>query len=293
MQNNSLLAQLELVYPKLSKSHKRVADFILNNYEKAAYYTAARLGATVDVSESTVVRIATVFGYDGYPEFIEALQEDIKDRLSSLQRMEVASVTMMDEDVLTKVLTADKKAISTTLKNISREDFEGAAEALNKSKKIYILGVRSAAPLANFIKFYFDMVYDNVILVNTDSEAEMFEKLFKITENDLCLAISFPRYSKQVINVLKFVYEKGIKIIAITDSKLSSPLASYATYVLEAKSNMASFIDSLVAPLSVINALIVAGSLKRKDKVLTNFSELENVWRKHNVYELYEVNGDE
>ncbi len=281
---SKLLSQIENIYPTLSKSHKKIADFILNNYEKAAYYTAARLGLETDISESTVVRFATQLGFDGYPEFQDALQEDIKGKLTTLQRMEVASLKLVDEDVLDKVMRNDRASIKETLENISREDFMGAAAALNTADKIYILGVRSSAPLANFIYFYLKMIYDNVVLITSASSSEEFEQIFKIKKNDICLAISFPRYSKQVVKTLEYAKEKGAKIIAITDST-SSPIAPLANYTLTAKSNMASFMDSLVAPLSLINALIVEATMEKRDEVLDTFFELESVWDKYDVYE--------
>ena len=285
--SKSLLSKIEDIYPSLSKSHKKIADFVLNNYEKAAYYTAAKLGAETDISESTVVRFAMHLGFEGYPEFQDALQEDIKGQLTSLQRMEVASYRMSGEDVLTKVLTDDRASIKETLNNISREDFKNAAEAINSAGKIYILGIRSSAPLAEFIYFYFKMIYDNVVLIDTASASEMFEKAFKIKKNDVCIALSFPRYSKAVVNTLDYIKDKGAKIIAITDSN-SSPIVPVADYVLLAKSNMASFVDSLVAPMSLINALIVEATMKQRDEVLDTFSELENIWDKYDVYETSE-----
>lgn len=285
--SNSLLGSIEEVYPELSKSHKKIADFIINNYEKAAYYTAAKLGAETDISESTVVRFASTIGYEGYPEFQEALQEDIKGKLTTLQRMEVASLKMVDEDVLDKVLRDDRASIKDTLENVSREDFAKAAMAINEANKIYILGVRSTAPLANFIYFYFKMIYDNVVLITSASSSEEFEQIFKIKKDDVCIAISFPRYSKQVVKTLEYAKEKGAKIIAITDSN-SSPIAPLSNYVLTAKSNMASFIDSLVAPLSLINALIVESTMEKRDDVLATFQELENIWDKYDVYEKVE-----
>ncbi len=282
--SKSLLAKIEEIYPELSKSHKKIADFVLNNYEKAAYYTAAKLGAETDISESTVVRFAMHLGFDGYPEFQDALQEDIKGQLTSLQRMEVASYRMASEDVLTKVLSDDRASIKETLAGVSREDFNKAADAINKADKIYIIGIRSSAPLANFIYFYFKMVYDNVILIDTASASEMFEKAYRIKKNDVCIAISFPRYSKTVVNTLKYVKDKGAKVIAITDST-TSPIVPHSNYVLTAKSNMASFVDSLVAPMSLINALIVQSTMERRDEVLGAFSELESIWDKYDVYE--------
>lgn len=282
--SSSLLSKIEKIYPTLSKSHKKIASYILEHYDKAAFMTAATLGKTVDISESTVVRFATQLGFEGYPELQKALQEMIKNKLTAIQRMEVTSVNMMDENALDNVLSSDIDMIRTTLENISKENFKLAVEAINKARKIYILGVRSSASLASFIAFYFNLVYDQVELVDSESASGIFEKIFKITSDDVCIAISFPRYSKQTINALQFIHNKGAKVVAITDSN-SSPIAPFSDYILVAKSNMASFVDSLVAPLSVINALIVAVTLEKKEQVFKNFSELESVWEKYQVYE--------
>lgn len=282
--SSSLLSKIEKIYPTLSKSHKKIASYILEHYDKAAFMTAAALGKTVDISESTVVRFATQLGFEGYPELQKALQEMIKNKLTAIQRMEVTSVNMMDENALDNVLSSDIDMIRTTLENISKENFKLAVEAINKARKIYILGVRSSASLASFIAFYFNLVYDQVELVDSESASGIFEKIFKITSDDVCIAISFPRYSKQTINALQFIHNKGAKVVAITDSN-SSPIAPFSDYILVAKSNMASFVDSLVAPLSVINALIVAVTLEKKEQVFKNFSELESVWEKYQVYE--------
>ncbi|NCC87400.1 MAG: MurR/RpiR family transcriptional regulator [Clostridia bacterium] len=282
--SGSLLSKIEKIYPTLSKSHKKIASYILEHYDKAAFMTAATLGKTVDISESTVVRFATQLGFEGYPELQKTLQEMIKNKLTAIQRMEVTSVNMMDENALDKVLSSDIDMIRSTLENISKENFKLAVEAINKAKKIYILGVRSSASLASFIAFYFNLVYDQVELVDSESASGIFEKIFKITSDDVCIAISFPRYSKQTINALQFIHSKGARVVAITDSN-SSPIVQFSDYILVAKSNMASFVDSLVAPLSVINALIVAVTLEKKEEVFKNFSELESVWEKYQVYE--------
>ncbi|MEG0979635.1 MAG: MurR/RpiR family transcriptional regulator [Oscillospiraceae bacterium] len=285
--SSTLLSKIQKIYPSLSKSHKRIADFILEHYDKAAFMTAATLGITVDISESTVVRFATQLGYEGYPEFQKGLQEMIKSKLTAIQRMEVTSGRIEDDNVLEKVLTSDIDMIRSTLENISKQSFNAAVEEINNAKKIYILGLRSSAPLANFIAFYFKLIYDNVELVETTSPSGIFEQIFKITEDDICIAISFPRYSNQTINALQFIHNKGAKVVAITDSEFS-PIAKYSNYILTAKSDMASFVDSLVAPLSLINALIVAITMGKKEVIMKNFSELERVWEKYQVYQKME-----
>lgn len=285
--SNTLLSNVQKIYPTLSKSHKKIADYILEHYDKAAFMTAANLGLTVDISESTVVRFATQLGFEGYPEFQKELQEMIKSKLTAIQRMEVTSGRIFEDNILEKVLSSDIEMIRSTIEKVSKENFKLAVEEINKAKKIYILGVRSCAPLANFISFYFNLVYDNVELVDTTSPSGIFEQIFKITEDDICIAISFPRYSRQTINALQFIHNKDAKVVAITDSE-SSPIAKYSDYILKAKSNMVSFVDSLVAPLSLINALIVAVTMGRKEIVTQNLLELERVWDKYQVYQKME-----
>ena len=283
----SLLTRMESLYPSLSKGHKRIAGFIREHYEKAAFMTASRLGETVGVSESTVVRFATELGFEGYPELQKALQEMIRSKLTSVQRMEVTSSRMGEDDILEKVLTSDMEMIRATLEQTSRGDFHKAVDAINTARKIYILGVRSSAAIASFLAFYFNLVYDNVVLVDTASASEIFEQMFRIDERDVCIAISFPRYSKQTINALRFISDRGATILSITDSAYS-PIAPFAEYLLVARSDMASFVDSLVAPLSLVNALIVAATLSRRGEVSENFNKLEEIWDEYQVYEKVE-----
>lgn len=288
-----MLRKIKKVYPSLSKGHKKIASYILEHYDKAAFMTASRLGQTVGISESTVVRFATELGFEGYPELQRALQEMIRSKLTSVQRMEVTSGRIGRDDVLEKVLSSDIEMIRSTLEKTSRQDFSNAVSAVNKAKKIYILGVRSSASLASFMAFYFNLVYDNVVLVNTASVSEIFEQMFRIDENDVCIAISFPRYSKQTLNALRFVHDSGATIISITDSD-RSPIASLANHLLVACSDMASFVDSLVAPLSLINAFIVASTLSRREEVYQNFNKLEYIWDEYQVYEkVEELRGNE
>lgn len=290
---NSFLSKIEKIYPTLSKSHKKIADYILEHYEKAAFMTASTLGTAVGTSESTVVRFATQLGFEGYPELQKGLQEMIRSKLTSIQRMEVTNIRMADEDIINKVLLRDIEMIKSTLEQTSRTSFQGSVNAINNAKKIYILGVRSSASLASFLAFYFNLVYDNVVLVDTASASEIFEQIFRIESEDVCIAISFPRYSKQTINALEFIKGRGATIISITDSE-QSPIAPYANYILAARSDMASFVDSLVAPLSLINALIVAATLENRDELMYNFHALENIWEKYQVYEkMEEVDSDE
>lgn len=279
----NLQARIDESYARMSKGHKRIADYIRENYDKAAFMTAVKLGETANVSESTVVRFASSLGYDGYPELQKHLQETVKSHLTSVQRMEVTASRMGNADMLDKAFLADVDMIKATRDNISREAFAGSVEAINSARRIYILGVRSAASLASFAAFYLNFVYDNVVLVDTAGPGEVFEQLYRIDKDDVCIAISFPRYSNQTLDALRFVAGRGARIISVTDSE-DSPIAKYATYLLTAKSNMLSFVDSLVAPLSVINALIAAAAAERSEKVYENLKTLEGIWDEYNVY---------
>lgn len=283
----SVLIKIEEAYPKLSKSHKVIAKYVLENYEVAAFLTAAKLGEVTDISVSTVVRFATTLGYEGYPEFQEALQETIKGKLTATQRMEVAGSQFSDHDLLTTVLQNDRDMIRATLQVVSKEDFEQAADAINNARRIYIVGVRSSAALAHFMYFYFKMVYDDVRLISSNSSSEMFEEMYRIGPEDVCIACSFPRYSKQVLGVVRYAHDRGAKTIAITDND-DAPIAAVSDYKLVAKSNMASFIDSLVAPLSLINALIITSARGRQSSVRENLAELENIWERYDIYETME-----
>lgn len=280
---DSFQDRIGVFYSGLSKGHKRIADFIKNNYEKASFMTAAKLGKTVGVSESTVVRFASHVGFDGYPELQKHLQELVKSHLTSVQRMEVAANRMGGDDIINDAFAADAEMLKRTREGVSREDFFGSVAAINKAHKIYVLGSRSSASLASFAAFYINYLCDNVVLIDTSSTSEMFEQMFRISEQDVCIAISFPRYSNQTINALSFAKSRGATIISITDGEMS-PIAQYATYLLVAESSMVSFVDSLVAPLSLINALIAACAKENDGHVCENLGELEKIWDKYHVY---------
>lgn len=282
--NKDLLSQIQSLYPTFSKGQKNIARFIIDHYEKAAFMTASKLGSIVGVSESTVVRFASELGYEGYPELQKSLQELIRSKLTSVQRIEVSTDRLGERDILEKVLNSDIEKIKKTIAELSRDDFNGAVNAIVNASKIYILGVRSASALANFLGLYFNYIFDHVVLINTTSGSEVFEQIMRINENDVVIGISFPRYSTRTVKALRFASDRGAKVIAITDSEIS-PIYRYATYKLIAKSDMASFVDSLVAPLSLINALIVAVGIKCKDQVYNTFSALERIWDEYGVYE--------
>ena len=281
---NDLITKIQSELPGFSKGQKQIARFILEHYDKAAFRTASRLGVTVGVSESTVVRFATELGYDGYPHLQRALQEMIRNKLTSVQRMEVAGDRMGGRDVLQTVLHADTDMIRVTLDEIDRDAFQGAVDALMGAKRIYILGVRSSSALASFLGFYFNLLFENVTLVHTNSVSEIFEQVLRVGPGDVLFGISFPRYSKRTLSAMKYARDRGARVIALTDSQLS-PLARVADHVLLARSDMASFVDSLVAPLSVINALIVAVGMSRRDEIEQTFNKLERIWEEYDVYE--------
>ena len=281
---NDLISKIQTELPGFSKGQKQIARYILEHYDKAAFMTASRLGVTVGVSESTVVRFATELGYDGYPHLQRALQEMIRNKLTSVQRMEVAGDRMGGRDVLQTVLHADTDMIRVTLDEIDRDAFQGAVDALMGAKRIYILGVRSSSALASFLGFYFNLLFENVTLVHTNSVSEIFEQVLRVGPGDVLFGISFPRYSKRTLSAMKYARDRGARVIALTDSQLS-PLARVADHVLLARSDMASFVDSLVAPLSVINALIVAVGMSRRDEIEHTFNKLERIWEEYDVYE--------
>jgi len=279
-----LLKAIEEGMSSFSKGQKRIAEYILANYDKAAYLTASRLSTIVGVSESTVVRFAIELGFEGYPEFQHSLKALIRTRLTSFQRMEVTNQIIGNGDVLEKVLTSDAERIRHTLEGINRASFEEAVERIVAADTIYILGVRSSSSLAGFLNHSFRMIFDRVKLLQTTSGSEMFEHIMGIKPNDVLIAISFPRYSKRVINAVEYAKQKNADVVAITDSS-HSPIASYSDQLLIAQSDMASFVDSLVAPLSIINALIVAISRKKSDELTERLRELEKIWDQYDVYD--------
>lgn len=282
--NADLLKTIEDKMSGFSKGQKLIAAYVLGHYDKAAYLTASRLGAIVGVSESTVVRFANELGYTGYPEFQHSLREIIRNRLTSFQRIEVTNNLIGDGNVLDKVLLSDAEKIRRTMEEIDHASFEEAIDRIVTAKKIYIIGVRSSSSLAGFLNFNFRMIFDNVRFVQTTSGSEMFEQLMRIGEGDVMIAISFPRYSKRIINAVEYARTKGADVVALTDSH-SSPIAAFADQLLIAQSDMASFVDSLVAPLSIINAMIVAVSRKKQDELTDRLRALEEVWDKYDVYD--------
>ncbi len=285
--NQDILSVIETRMPTFSKGQKLIANYILQFYDKAAFMTASRLGKTVKVSESTVVRFAAELGYDGYPAMQRSLQEMVRNKLTSIQRIEVTDDRIGSHDVLSMVMHSDMEKLRMTLEQIHREDFEGAVQDIVKARRVYILGVRSASAIATFLAFYFNLIFDNVTHVSAASASETFEQLLRVGPEDVVIGISFPRYSKRTVKAMQFARDRGAHVVAITDSP-SSPLADAAQRVLLAKSDMVSFVDSLVAPLSLVNALIVAISRVKKQDLSKNLEELERIWAEYEVYETLE-----
>ena len=279
-----ILQLIQTNMPTFSKGHKRIAAFILESYDKAAFMTASKLGKVVDVSESTVVRFAAELGYEGYPAMQKALQEMIRSKLTSVQRIKVANDRIGDRDVLSMVMQSDIDKIRMTMEENDPENFARVVDAIVTAKRIYILGVRSSVALTSFLGFYFNLIFDNVVQVHSNSASEMFEQLIRVGEGDVVIGISFPRYSKRTVQALRFARDRKATVVAITDSA-ASPLAESATHTLLAKSDMASFADSLVAPLSLINALIMAVGRQKKEDLSHTFETLEEIWEEYEVYE--------
>lgn len=285
----NLLSRMNTQYHKFSKGQKKLVSYITDNYDKAAFFTAAKLGETVGVSESTVVRFAIHLGYKGYPEFQKALEELVRNKLNSLQRMEVTYGRVPQSEILDTVLRADIEKIKLTMENIDHNAFELAVETILEAKSIYIVGIRSCAPLASFLGFYFNLLFDNVHLMHTNSSSELFEQMIHISKDDVIIGISFPRYSMRTLKALEFANNRNAKVITLTDS-IHSPMNLYSSCNLIARSDMASIVDSLVAPLSVINALVVALCMRKQREVTATLEDLEKIWDEYQVYNNDEIN---
>ena len=279
-----ILAEIEDKYPQFSKGQKKIADYISAHADKAAFMTAAKLGATVGVSESTVVRFAYEIGFEGYPDLSRALQQIIRTQLTSVQRIEVTRDRIGAGSVLEEVLTQDMDKIKRTLEETSRRDFEEAAAAIANARSIYVIGDRSASALARFAHYYLNLMFENVRLVTTTSSSDLFEQIMRVGSEDAVIGISFPRYSNMTVQAFSFAARSGAKIIAVTDGP-NSPLAQDATSLLSARSDMNSFVDSLVAPLSLLNALLVQVSMNKQEEVVGTFRRLESIWDEYHVYQ--------
>ena len=281
--SKKLISDIQTQYTRLSKGQKLIAQYILNNYDKVAFMTACKLGETVGVSESTVVRFANALGYSGYPKLQAALQELIKNKLTTVQRVEMANDYSDENTILNKILKGDIDNIRETLEEIDGEAFQEAVSRLLKARKIYILGMRTSFVVAQYLGFYLGIILDNVHTVRMDM-GDAFEQIVRIGEDDVVIAFSFPRYSKKSFQLVKYAKEKGAHVISITDS-LFAPIASESDNTLIVKSNMASFVDSLVPAMSVANALIISVAMKETDDIKKYFHDLEQIWEEYVVYE--------
>lgn len=282
--NEDILAVLEEKASTFSKGQRKIAAYITEYYDKAAFMTASRLGKAVGISESTVVRFAVELGYDGYPSMQKAMQEMVLNRLTSVQRIGVANDRIGDQDVLSMVLQADADKLRQTNDTVDRDAFQAAVNAILGARRIYLLGVRSASVLVNFLGYYLNYMFDNVHAITASGTSEIFEKLVNVSQEDVVIAFSFPRYSVSTVKGVQYCHSVGAKVIGITNSNLS-PLGQVSDYVLVAKSDMVSLVDSLVAPLSVVNALIVALAAGRELELEKTFNTLEKVWEEYHVYE--------
>lgn len=286
---HDIITRMNDRYVKMSKGHKAIAAYIFDHYEQAVFMTAARLGETVGVSESTVVRFASGLGYEGYPEFQNALEEWVKNKLNSVQKMGAKYGKSTKSEILHAVLNADIEKIQDTIVNLDAAAFETAVDTILEARCVYLVGVRSCEPLADFLHFYLNMIRGNIVQIKTTSVTEMFEQMIRINERDVIIGISFPRYSMRTLKAMEFANDRNAKVITITDS-IHSPMNLYSSCNLLARSDMVSIVDSLVAPLSVINALVVALCMRSPDIVKRNLEMLEEVWNNYQVYQNDEIN---
>ncbi|WP_427338746.1 MurR/RpiR family transcriptional regulator [Caloranaerobacter sp. DY30410] len=281
--DKDLITLIQINFPRLSKGQRLIAEYILNHYDKAAFMTASKLGEMVGVSESTVVRFANALGFSGYPSLQRALQELIKNKLTTVQRLSMSNNYSDNSTLLKKILKADMDNIRSTIEEINNDEFEKVVDCIYNANRVYIIGLRSSTTLANYLGFYLSLILDNVKVV-TYGISDIFEQLLRVNKGDVVIGISYPRYSRRTLEALNYVKQQECKIIGITDSFLS-PISGIADYTLIAKSNMISFVDSLVAPLSLINALIIAIGMKEKTEITQYFQKLERLWYEYNVYD--------
>ena len=281
--SKSVLQTIRAGMDTFSKGQKRIAAFILDNYDRAAFMTAAKLGETASVSESTVVRFAAQLGYDGYPDMQKALQELIRGRLTSIQRIQVSRDQMTGSDILGSVMQRDMNSIHDVIERLDREEFERVVDKLLHAKHIYILGVRSSSFLAGYLNFYLHLIFKNVTLVQSSAAGEIYEQLVHIGPGDVLVSISSPRYSKMAIHAVEFACRRGGDVVAVTDSPMS-PMYKMASASLLASSDMISFVDSMAAPLSLLNALILAVGQQRRDDLSATLAEMEQVWSKYSIF---------
>ena len=280
---HDLILSIQKKFPKLSKGQKRIAQFIIDHYDKAAFMTASKLGSQTNVSESTVVRFANSLGFEGYPQLQRSLQDIIKTKLTTVQRVEMGKEYSSDMEVVEKIMKSDMENVRQTIEGINYNEIEKVIDEMMKAERIYIIGLRSSKSLADFLGFYLSLILGNVSMVGFGI-SDIYEQMLRISEKDLLISLSFPRYSSRTIEVTKYAKEQGAKVVAITDSAIS-PIAGIADHYLTAKSSMASFVDSLVAPLSLLNAIIVALGMREKRDITEYFNKLETIWEKYNIYD--------
>ncbi len=284
-----IITRMNEKFIKMSKGHKAVASYISDHYEQAVFMTAAKLGETVGVSESTVIRFAAGLGYEGYPEFQKELESWVKNKLNTVQKIGTKYGKSTQSEILNSVLHADIEKIQDTLVSLDAVAFEAAVDIILEAETVYLVGVRSCEPLADFLHFYLNMIRGNIVLLKTTSVTEMFEQMIRISERDAIIGISFPRYSMRTLKAMEFANDRNAKVITVTDS-IHSPMNLYSSCNLLARSDMVSIVDSLVAPLSLINALVVAMCLKQPEEVKNNLEMLEDVWNNYQVYVNDEIN---
>ena len=280
---NDILAVIERESASFSKGQRNIAKYILENYDKAAFMTAGKLGKTVGVSESTVVRFAAELGYDGYPEMRKVLQEVVRNKLTSVQRIEVATEQIDEENLIDSIMTADAERVRITLESVDREAFDRAVSAIVNAKKVYIIGTRASSSLATFFGYYMSLIMDNVAVVHDTAVSEVYEQLFRVGPGDVVIGISFPRYSSRTVAAMKYAKSRGAETIGITDCE-ASPLYGISNINLYARSDMVSFIDSLVSPMSLLNALLAEIGFCSRENISDTFRRLEDVWSEYAVF---------
>lgn len=286
--NKNVMELMKEKFPTFSKSQKKISHYIIENIETAAFMTAARIGKATGVSESTVVRFANTMGYEGYPEFSEALSSVVKSRLKTVDRIDIES-NMSRSKIVENVLKGDADKIINTLEEFNQGTFDMAVDLISNAKRVYIVGVRSAAPLAQFLAFYLRLIVHNVVLVTTTSSSEIFEQMLRVNEKDVVIGISFPRYSMRTLKAMEFANNRNARVIAITDN-IHSPMNLYSSCNLFARTDMASIVDSLVAPMSLINALIVALCVQNSKKTVRNLETLNEIWEDYQLTNNDEIN---
>lgn len=289
MQEKDIINLIDEKYAKMSKSHKKIARFVKEHYDQAVFMTAAKIGVILDISESTVVRFASGLGFDGFPDFQSVLADWVKNKLNTVSKMGAKYGGSSQSEILVDVLQADMEKIGDTIEQVDPVAFETAVDSIIKAKTVYVVGLRTCEPLADFLSFYLNMIRGNVIVLRTTSASEMFEQMIRIDENDVLIGISFPRYSMRTLKAMEFANDRNAKVIAITDSQ-HSPMNLYSSCNLFARSDMVSIVDSLVAPLSLINALVVALCMKCPEEVKQNLSNLEEAWNNYQIYLNDEIN---